>query len=428
MKITLLTPGTGHFYCGSCIRDVELATALRKLGHDVFIVPLYLPFMVEENAAEADAEIFLGGANMYLQQKLPVLGKLPRFLTSWLDSPRLLRWLARKGDMTRTESLAAMTLSTIRGEEGRQRAEVERLAGWLASEEKPDVVLLSNAMLLGLAKRLHERTGVRIFCTLQGEAPFIDSLPEPYRSQCWQAMSERAGLVEAFIPVSQYYGDLMAERLALDPDRLRVVLNGIDLSDFELNPASDGPPTVGYLARLCEDKGFDTLVDAFCLLKERRPDARLCAVGVALREDEPLIAKCQERLRTLGIDGDVEIHRDVSRVDKLRFLRQFTVFSVPATYGESFGLYLLEAFACGIPAVQPRHGAFPELIERTGGGVLCEPNDPRSLADGLAELLEDAERRRTIGERARRSALEDFSVARMAEDVARVFAGTPERV
>ena len=130
MRILQLTPGTGTFLCGSCLRDNALVLALRGRGHDATISPLYLPFALEDDAEEEaiDAPVHMGGINVYLQQKLPLLRWLPRFLHDRLDSPRLLRWAAGRSKMTETPGLGAMTLSMLRGEEGRQRAELERLA------------------------------------------------------------------------------------------------------------------------------------------------------------------------------------------------------------------------------------------------------------------------------------------------------------
>jgi glycosyltransferase involved in cell wall biosynthesis len=159
------------------------------------------------------------------------------------------------------------------------------------------------------------------------------------------------------------------------------------------------------------------LTDAFIDLKKRGTvnGLRLSITGTKTTDDDPYITKLQHKLGAAGVAGDVEWHPNVSHDEKIRLLQSVTVLSTPATYGESFGLYVIEAMAAGVPVVQPRHAAFPELIEMTGGGVLCEPDDARSLAAALEPLLRDPARAREMGLKGRQSVLREFSIERMAE-------------
>jgi glycosyltransferase involved in cell wall biosynthesis len=395
VKILQLTPGTGHFYCGSCLRDNELALALRARGHDAVILPLYLPFALEQGEELPGGRVHLGGINMYLQHKLPVLGRLPRLVHDWLDRPGFLRWVAARGTMTEPADLGPLTLSTLKGDHGNQRGEIARLAESLDQLPKPDVVLLSNVMLSGLAQAVKEATGAPLLCTLQGEVPFLDGMVEPYRTQAWDELRANTAHIDGYIPVSQWYGDVVRERLDLRAEQVHVAHNGIDPADF-IPRRAPSRPTIGYLARMHRPKGLPTLVDAFMLVKERLPQARLRIAGVELREDRALVRELKGRLEPYG--GDVEWLPNVERDSKLQFLSELSVLSVPATYGESFGLYLLEAWASGVPVVQPRHGAFPELLGRTGGGLLVEPDDAGALAEGLVEVLTDEDRARALGQ------------------------------
>lgn len=431
MRILLLTPGTGSFLCGSCSRDNSLSAALKRAGHETTIVPLYLPFELEgpfeseggESTVTTDP-VRMGGINVYLQQKLPWLAHMPRFVHDWLDSPRLLRWASTLGNMTDPSGLGEMTISMLRGEEGRQAAEIAKLLVWLETQPAPDVIVLSNAMLIGLAHRLRAELGAPVVCTLQGEQPFLDALKPKDSERAWSILSERARELEGFIAVSRFTADLMTERLGLDREKVHVVQNGIDLAGYE--PATHPPtaPTIGFLARMCADKGLPTLVDAFLSLLERGkvPDARLVVVGVQLSEDQPALRELEKRIAAAGAADRVSFHPNVSRAEKIDHLRSFSVLSVPANYGESFGLYLLEAMACGVPVVQPRHGGFIEVVEATGGGLLYDPEDDDGLVSGLEELLLDGERARDLGQRGRESVIANFSSDRMAADVAAVCA------
>ena len=288
-----------------------------------------------------------------------------------------------------------------------------------------DLVCLSNALLVGLTRRLKERLKVPVVCTLQGEQTFLDSLTQPYRDQAWSVLRERAAEVDGFVAVSQFYRDLMVDRLGLQADRVRQVYNGVDLSDFEMAAAPSRPVVIGYLARLMAAKGLETLVDAYIALKRRgRVDGvKLHVAGTMTGGDRCFVAAMERKLSAAGVRGDVTITPNVDKATKLALLRSWSVFSVPTVYEEFFGLYVLEAMAAGVPVVQPRHGAFVELLSATGGGMLCRPHDAGSLAETIESLLLDEPRRQALGEAGRRGVFEQFGVERMAAEVAEFYDG-----
>lgn len=423
MRISQLTPGTGHFYCGNCLRDSTLGSGLRDLGHDVTMTPLYLPVFAETTPAAPEPRVFLGGINVYIQHRLPLLARLPGFVKRAFDAPGLLRWSSRHGDMTDAETHADLALAVLRGEAGLLATELDPLLAWMREHDRPDVVLLCNALLAGLARPIRRALDVPVIVTLHGEDTYLDALPEGTRAEAWGILRERAADVDAFVAVSRYYGGRMQERLGLDERRLHVVHNGIALDDVvprDPDAADAGPPTVGYLARMCPEKGLDTLVDAFIELRRRHADTdlRLAVAGVMLKPDRAFVRGLETRVRDAGCADAVTFHPNVERAEKLAFLRRLHVLSVPATYGEAFGLYVLEALAHGVPVVQPEHGAFPEVLERTGGGLLCAPDDPVALADGLERIVTDPAFGRSLGAEGRSAVLEHFSAGRMARDIA----------
>ena len=423
MKIVHLTPGTGSFHCGSCLRDLWLVKALRAQGHDVVIVPMYLP-MVGEEDERGDTPIFFGGLNLYLRQKFALWRAMPQWVARWLDRPGILRWASSRDDhMTHPDDLGALTLSMVSGQAGHQRMELERMVDWLQAEGKPDVICASNALLLGVATALKEALGVPLACALQGEDSFLDGLHEPWSGRCWAALKDRARDVDRFLPVSRYHADLMTDRLGLRPECVHVVSNGLDVADMELRSELPDPPVIGYLARLCSTKGLSTLVDAFIRLKntDRGRAVRLHIAGAATRANEPFVLAQRERLRQAGVDGDVTIATNITREEKLAFLRGLTVLSVPATYGESFGLYLLEAMACGVPVVQPDDAAFPEIINATGGGLLVPRDDVGALAEGLMRLIEDVALNRRLGGQGAASVRTHYTIDRAARNTADVL-------
>jgi glycosyltransferase involved in cell wall biosynthesis len=388
MRLVHLTAGTGSFFCGTCLRDHALVKALRRLHHDALMVPMYLPLVLDDSGSSEGTPLFFGGINVYLQQKSAFFRRTPHWFDKLFDSPTLLRQAGKRAGMTDPRELGEMTLSMIKGEHGYQVKELAKLVRWLI-EENPDVVCLSNSLLIGLARRIREDLRKPIICSLQGEDAFLDSLPEPYRERCWQLVQERATDVNRFVAPSHYYCTLMQARLRLDADKTAVIYNGIDLDGFAPADAPPKFPTVGFLARMCREKGLDTLVEAFMELASRVPGARLKVGGTQIDADRSFVNNLKSRLEQAGIANAVEFRPNLTHSEKQQFLRELTVLSVPTRSGEAFGLFVVEALASGVPVVQPNNGAFPELIELTGGGVLHAPGDASSLADALERLLRD---------------------------------------
>jgi glycosyltransferase involved in cell wall biosynthesis len=430
MNIVQITPGAGAMYCGNCFRDNALVAELRRLGHDVTMVPLYLPLTLDEEDQSANTPVFFGGISVYLEQKSNLFQRTPKWLRRLLASRKLLAKVAGRAASTRAGEVGDMLISMLRGEEGRQARELEELIAWLKTQPKPDVVCLSNALLVGLARRLKSDLNTRVTCTLQGEDVFLDALPDTHREEAWALLSERAKDVDGFIAPSRYFGDLMANRLALPSEKVSVVRNGIRLDGYQVQSPksrvqSPSAPVIGYLARMCPEKGLATLVEAFIMLKKRGkvPRLKLHIGGSCGPGDEVFVKSLRRRLAEAGFIGEAAFFPNLTRVEKISFLDALTVFSVPANYGEAFGLYVIEAMAAGVPVVQPRSGAFPEIIEATGGGLLCEPEDPKSLADSIETLLLDHPRACALGEAGQIAVFERFSVAAMAEASLGAFAG-----
>lgn len=427
MNLVHLTPGAGAMYCGGCLRDNALVTELRKLGHQATLVPLYLPLTLDEPDQSAGTPIFFGGLNVYLQQKSALFRGAPGWLHDLLASPRLLGWAAGRAAGTRAADLGELTLSMLRGEAGNQARELDQLIAWLKTQPPPDALCLSNALLVGMARRLKSDLRAPVACALQGEDAFLDALPEPHRAACWRALAERAREVDLFIAPSRYFGDLMRKRLGLGAGQVRVVYNGINLNGYRehgggpgAKEQDEGAPTLGYFARMCPEKGLDTLVEAYIRLRQegRAGRLKLRVGGSCGPADRAFVNRLRERLAASDLLGEVEFAPNPDRARKLEFLRSLSVFSVPARSGEAFGLYVIEALAAGVPVVQPRVAAFPELIETTHGGVLCAPEDPQALAEAIGELLSDPARSRALVEAGRRAVFERFSAETMAREVA----------
>jgi glycosyltransferase involved in cell wall biosynthesis len=417
MRIVHLTPGTGNFHCGSCHRDNHLVKALRAQGHDVTMVPLYLPLVTDGEPANPELAVQVGGINLFLRQKVPFFRHAPRWLQRWLDSPKVLLRAAKRASMTSARQLGEMTVESLRGVTGRQAEDWQQLMDWIAREGKPDVLSLSNGLLNGLAVAAQRDLQVPVVCSLQGEDSFLDTLPEPYCTQSWDLLRANSAAVTRCVAGSDYYAATMQQRLGRP---VVCVKNGLDLRAYTRQAHAPQPPVIGFLARQIPGKGLHTLVEAFIQLAPRLPEVRLSVAGTATDADDEFIAQQQTKLKKAGLWHRVTWRRDLSVADKIAHFQSLTVLSVPAAYGEAFGLYVVESLACGVPVVEPDHAGLGELVRATGGGLLCRPDDPSSLAESLEKVLTDAPLRELLAEKGHQAAHRDYTADRMAQDFAKV--------
>ena len=419
MKLAFLTPGTGNYYCGVCMRDNSLAKQLISNGHDVTMLPTYLPHFLDEENATPDQPIFFGGINVYLQHKFSFFRHTPKWLDKTFDNKWLLRKAAAKSGMTSSKDLGEITLSTFRGEDGPLVKEVNKVLDWFKTHGSPDVLFLSTIMLAGIGKVLKRELKIPVFGFLQGEDSFLDSLLPEYRSEAWKLLSADVSLLDGCIAPSQYFGQLMVERLGLESNFISFHPNGITTED--IHPAENIPasPTLGYLARLSPLKGLDLLVDAFIQLKDvnKYEDLTLKIAGGMTDEDIPYVDEQRTKLTKAGLSDCVTITPNISRKEKIEFLKTLSVFSVPARFPEAFGLYVVEALAAGVPVVLPDIGAFPEIVKEADGGRLFSSEDPNSFIESLDELLSQPAMSKSIGLKAHDFVIKEYANERLASQL-----------
>ncbi len=390
-------------YCGSCLRDNTLAAGLSELGWEVSLVPLYTPIRVDEEDRSLD-QVFFGGINVYLQQRIPLFRYLPAALDRWLDHPKLLRRVASKAVSVSAKELGSLTLSMVKGEDGHQRKEVRRLVEWLR-QIRPDLVCLSNLLVGGSLPTLKRELGVPVLVTLQGDDVFLDELEEPWKSSVLAEMRRLAGVADGFLTFSEHYRGHMGALLDIPSERFHLVPLGLSVEEFDaVWEARRGRPAgqkLGYFARLAPEKGFDLAVSAFLELAPHFPELRLYAGGWLSDKDRAYYAAQMARLEAAGLLGRYHRWEAPDAEAKKAFFREIDLFTVPARFLEPKGLYALEAMACGLPMVLPDRGAFPEMIASGGGGLLCRPEDPRDLAARLRELLTQPEQAAALGAQGR---------------------------
>jgi glycosyltransferase involved in cell wall biosynthesis len=413
-------------YCGSCLRDNALASELLARGHDVLLTPVYTPTRTDEHNVSG-SHVFFGGISVFLEQHAALFRYTPRLLDRLWDSDWALRLAASRQIKVDPGNLGELTVSMLRGERGFQRKEIRKLLDWLVTEPRFDVVNLPYSLLLGMAGPLKRALNVPICCTLQGEDLFLDGLGDPYRRQSLDLIREASQYVDAFLPVSQYYLDYMTGYLGVPAAKMRLAPLGINLHGYAPRPAGRTDPfTIGYFARIAPEKGLHVLCDAYRRLRARedgRGAVRLVAAGYLAPEHQGYLEKITHQMAEWGLTGEFEYRGEVDRAQKIAFLQSLDVMSVPAPYEEPKGIFLLEAMGCEVPVVQPRRGAFPEIIAKTGGGLIVDAENPEALVDGLLTIRRDPALAASLGKAGAAGVREHYHAGRMAEAVEAIYCG-----
>lgn len=389
MTITLITAGGAGMFCGSCMQDNTLAKALLKRGTQVTMLPLYTPLTLDDDLAES-TPVFMGGIRLYLSHQYPWFRRLPRWMTTWLDSPAVLNYASKMGVSNDARQLGAMTVSMLKGTDGPQKALTLDVIDYITGHLKPDVVILSNTLLSGLVPALRERYSGKILGFLQGDDSFLDQLIEPYRSQTLDILHAAWSHYDGFLTYSDYYKHYIAEYLAIEPARIHVLPLGIDATPHtgQVKPLQAGAFTLGYFARIAPEKGFHLALETFAELHKRHPHVRFRFGGYLhpTRETwmQAELAKYPHLNNHITHFGSPE-----TLSEKVRFFQQIDALCVPATFEEPKGIYVLEALANGVPVVLPAKGAFPELIASTQGGILTPDHNPQQLAGAISTWIEN---------------------------------------
>ena len=392
MRILSITAGAAGMYCGSCFRDNALAAALIAAGHDVTLVPVYTPTRTDEpNVSER--RVLFGGISVSLQQHSALFRRTPRFLDRLWDAPAVIRLFANRAASTDARLLGDLTLSMLEGRAGVLRKEFDKLVDWLRREPAPDVINLPNSLLISMAAPLKAAFNRPVCCTLQGEELFLDSLLTRYRERAVALIREQVAHVDRFIAVSQYEAAFMARRLVIPDDRIAVVPLGITMDGYTRRAPRGQTFHVGYFARVAPEKGLRELAEAYVRLRCRTGEQpmRLVAAGYMASNHEGYLREVRRMLQAAGLGEEFAYQGTLDRAGKLDFLRSVDVLSVPAIYDEPKGMFLLEAMAGGVPVVQPRRGGFVEVVEKTGGGLLVDADDPDALVNGLHAVWRDPE-------------------------------------
>lgn len=378
------------------------------MGHEVVVVPIYLPM------ADTSALPFYGAVRVYLEHRFPAFRRAPKWLKRWLDSPRVLRMAGRASGLSSSRNLGGLTLSVLRGEHGGQAAELETLCGWLRDTQRhPDVIHLSNALLLGMVRRLKTTLNAPIVCSLQDEDTWIDAMPEPTASLIWAEIRACVPEVAGFITASRHYAGKILPRLSIPPDLARAVHPGVDASLYAQPLSQPGRrhayPAWNVLLDPDDAESLRIILQAFARARQHPScgSLRLHCSGVS-RDSRRLGPGMRRGVQLSPLMTDAE--------ERLAFIQSSTVFTVLHRNDVAFDLSLLEAMASGIPVLQPGSGANPEILALAGGGVLFEPGNADALSGTVVSLLSDPSRLTALGQRGRQDVAARFHINCMAAE------------
>ena len=324
---------------------------------------------------------------------------------------------------TNAKGLEEMTVSMLLGEDGKQQEELDRLVDWMAKHCKPDIVHISNALLLGLVHRIKERLHVPVVCSLQDEDVWVDTMQPSYQEQIWKLMSEKAKDVDLFIPVSRYFSEVMKQRMNLPDEKIKCLYLGVDPNEYTFIPANQKERNIGFISRQCPENGLDIVVDAFIQLKKKSEynDVKLFLTGGYTGSDNRYIKGVRKKIKKEKLAGQVIFLENFEDSSRQKFYNKVSMISVPVRNGEAFGLYLLESMASGVAVVQPALGAFPEIVNMTGGGIIYQPNTPEALCEALAGLLVDSEKLNAISLKARDGVESNYNIHDHAKQMIEVY-------
>lgn len=425
MKIAFLVTGSGgSFYCSNCYRDMLYFKAVKiAQGITASAIPLYLPPEKMYSESGFDSNVFFGAISLYIRERVHFLEEMPTFMDKIFDSPPLLKIAAKRAGTTRTEGMEDITLNMIDGGHASREKEVERLVKYLVSTGKPDVIHLSNALIIGLARQIKKLLDVKIVCSLQNEDDWINDMAEPFQSQAWKMIADESVNIDAFVTPSLYFKQFFMEKTRLPGDNIHLVPMGIDLQTASESIKTNPEPAIGFFARVNYHNGFDKMADAFIAIKKEKEFSNLTlhVCGGYTSDDKPFISEQIRKIKENGFKSSVKIYPEFIGNSKQDFLNSIDILSVPVRKYDAYGLYILESNAAGIPVVEPATGAFPEILGMTGGGILYSPDSVEELILNLKMLLRDPSRLKELGRQGKNAVREKLSFEKMSSGLKNIY-------
>jgi glycosyltransferase involved in cell wall biosynthesis len=151
------------------------------------------------------------------------------------------------------------------------------------------------------------------------------------------------------------------------------------------------------------------------------PGLTLHVCGGYTGADKHFLSQQIKKIRENKLEKSVKIYPEFQGDKKIEFFHNVDIISVPVRKYDGYGLYILEANAAGVPVVQPATGAFPEIIEKTKGGIIYSPDTVSELSSSLQKLLKDRDLLTTLGETGKKMVRQELSLDRMSAGLSEVY-------
>ena len=268
-----------------------------------------------------------------------------------------------------------------------------------------------------IAYLAHDITGIPFSFT--AHARDLYQVPE-------QVLTDRIRDASAVITCCGANMDYLQQIAPSQKSKFSLIYHGVNLTDFQQVPNRDASsvpenPIILSVGRLVEKKGFQDLLQALLIVKERGERFRCTIYG-----DGPLFQPLERLIEEHGMTGEIRLMGDCTQQELISIYQNATLFvltPVQTEDGDRDGIpnVLVEAMAVGLPVITTVVAGIPELVENNQDGLLYQPHDVAGISSGIVELLRNAEKRSQFGSAASKKVRERFDIAQAARQLKTLF-------
>ncbi|MEA2003625.1 MAG: glycosyltransferase family 4 protein [archaeon] len=445
-----MTTSDSNVYGGGWIRDSTLVNNIRKAGRDIKYYSTFCKVYSDE-AVRCDG-LYFKLRDVLLAHNVPKYYDLPafpefespfrnvsyaeklslgKFSMDSFNLERFSKKIRSNFDMlvfqfiprdVKEKKEYEILRSLEFGADGKLRREVMSFENRL---KKDNIRLLNTTSLLWskVSSDIKENLGIIDVATIQGYDMIYSVYKDEYKKEIESLLRENVKNTDGFIGISEYYSRKASSDLKIPLKKINVIYNGINLEKYRpVDVKRDKRFIITFLGRMDIKKGgLNLIVAAKHLIDAGYTNFSVNIVGSIDRRDSEYIAILQNYISLFKLSNVIEIKTDVTLDEKINILNKSDVLVYPTLFPEPFGLVPIEAMACGTPVILPDHGAFPEIIRETKGGLLFRSNDTYDLAKKIIILMESEDKRMELSKDGLEAVRQKFGAKLMADKVLKVY-------